>query len=84
MVPRSERWRPGPPSHRTRSTVVEQRTVSLSDDTERTIDLIPRAGAIGVPSLRDTGVKLFTELPRIRTSHKAEKIGTHCDALQPT
>ena len=31
LVPRSERWRPGPPSHRTRSTFVEQRTVTLSD-----------------------------------------------------
>ena len=60
-----------------KSTFVEQRTITLPDGTERTIDLFARAGAIGILTLTDTGEKLFTELPRIRTSRKADKVGTY-------
>ncbi|MFN8017596.1 MAG: hypothetical protein U0P45_05690 [Acidimicrobiales bacterium] len=47
------------------------------DGAEHTVDLFARAGAIGILTLADTGEKLFTELPRIRTSRKADKIGTY-------
>jgi len=35
-----------------------------------------RAGAIGIGTMADTGEMLFTELRRIRTSRKADKVGT--------
>ena len=60
-----------------KSTFVEQRTVTAPDGTEHTIDLFARAGAIGIMSLTDTGEKLFTELRRVRTSRKADKVGTY-------
>jgi hypothetical protein len=60
-----------------KSTFVEQRTITLPDGAEHTVDLFARAGAIGILTLADTGEKLFTELPRIRTSRKADKIGTY-------
>ncbi len=59
-----------------KSTFVEQRKVTAPDGTRLTIDLFARAGAIGLTSMTDTGEKLFTELRRIRTSRKADKIGT--------
>ena len=59
-----------------KSTFVEQRIITLPDGTEATIDLFARAGAIGILTIADTGEKLFTELPRIRTSRKADKVGT--------
>jgi hypothetical protein len=59
-----------------KSTFVEQRIITAPDGTEHTIDLFARAGAIGIMTLTDTGEKLFTELRRIRTSRKADKVGT--------
>jgi hypothetical protein len=59
-----------------KSTFVEQRTITTPDGTVRTIDLFARAGAIGIVTLTETGEKLFTELRRIRTSRKADKVGT--------
>jgi len=59
-----------------KSTFVEQRTITTPNGTKHTIDLFARAGAIGLTTMTDTGDKLFTELRRIRTSRKADKIGT--------
>jgi hypothetical protein len=59
-----------------KSTFVEQRTITDGNGRERTVDLFARAGAIGIGTMDDTGKMLFTELRRIRTSRKADKVGT--------
>ncbi len=59
-----------------KSTFVEQRTITIPDGTQRTVDLFARAGAIGIGTMTDTGEMLFTELRRIRTSRRADKVGT--------
>jgi hypothetical protein len=60
-----------------KSTFVEQRSITTADGVEHTIDLFARAGAIGIVTLTDTGETLFTELRRVRTSRKADKVGTY-------
>lgn len=59
-----------------KSTFVEQRTINAPDGTTHTIDLFAKAGAIGIGTMTDTGEMLFTELRRIRTSRKADRVGT--------
>jgi len=60
-----------------KSTFVEQRHVVGPDGVGRTVDLFARAGAIGIGVLTDTGKMAFTELRRIRTSRRADKVGTY-------
>jgi hypothetical protein len=59
-----------------KSTFVEQRSFTTPDGTSHTIDLFARAGAIGIATMDDTAKMHFSELRRIRTSRKADKIGT--------
>jgi hypothetical protein len=58
-----------------KSTHVEDRTVTLSDGTARTVHLFAQGGAIGVGELTDTGELRFGELTRVRTHRNADKGG---------
>jgi hypothetical protein len=49
---------------------------SALDGAKHTVDPFARAG-IGIVTLTDTSEKLFTELSRVRTSRKADKVGTY-------
>jgi hypothetical protein len=58
-----------------KSVHVEDRNVRLADGSTRTISLFARGGAVGIATLTDTGERLFSELPRVRTHRNADKSG---------
>ena len=58
-----------------KSVHVEDRQVTLSDGTVRTVHLYALGGAIGLGELTDKGELEFVELRRIRTSRKADGNG---------
>jgi len=56
-----------------KSTHIEDRAITLPDGTQRTISLFAQGGAVGIGMLTDTGKRVFTELPRIRTHRNTDK-----------
>jgi hypothetical protein len=58
-----------------KSVHVEDREVTLSDGSRRTLQLYARAGAMGIGELTDKGELDFVELRRIRTSRKQDGSG---------
>ena len=60
-----------------KSVHVEDRTIPLTDGSEKVISIYAEGGAIGIGQLADTGKQLFTPLRRVRTSRRADKGGTY-------
>ncbi len=58
-----------------KSAHIEDRAITLAAGTNKTISLFSRGGAVGIGTLADTGERLFTELPRVRTHRNADKSG---------
>lgn len=58
-----------------KSTHVEDRFITLPDDSTTTISLFALGGAIGITTMAETGEQLFAELPRIRTHRNTDKSG---------
>ena len=56
-----------------KSAHIEDRAITLPDGTERTVSLFTQGGAVGIGVLTDTGKRVFTELPRVRTHRNADK-----------
>jgi len=56
-----------------KSTHIEDRTITLHDGTPRTVSLYAQGRAVGVGTLTDTGDRIFTELPRVRTHRNNDK-----------
>ncbi|HSH62056.1 MAG TPA: hypothetical protein VK988_20900 [Acidimicrobiales bacterium] len=60
-----------------KSVYVENKTVTLADRTERSVQLFARGGAIGLGEIDDTGEVQFVELPRTRTHRIRDKSGLY-------
>lgn len=56
-----------------KSTHIEDRTITLPNGTQRTISLFAQGGAVGIGVITDTGKRVFTELPRVRTRRNTDK-----------
>lgn len=55
----------------------EDKEVTLSDGSGRTVRLFARGGAVGVAEFTDTGKMVFKELPRKRTHRNQDKTGLY-------
>ena len=56
-----------------KSTHIEDRTITQFDGTTHTVSLYAQGGAVGVGTIAETGNRIFTELPRVRTHRNADK-----------
>ncbi len=59
-----------------KSTFVEDRSITLPDETTTTVHLFARGGAIGIGEPTAEGGMSFVELPRVRTHRNEAKVGT--------
>ncbi|MEJ7801568.1 MAG: hypothetical protein WKF60_13675 [Ilumatobacter sp.] len=59
-----------------KSTLIETKTITLPDGTERVVPLYARGGAPGIGRMLDDGSMEFEPLRRIRTHRRADKVGT--------
>ena len=58
-----------------KSAYIEDKTITLPDNTTATVHLYARGGAIGIGELTDTGDLLFIALRRVRTHRTRDKNG---------
>jgi hypothetical protein len=58
-----------------KSVHLEDKTITLSDGSERILRLYARGGTLGIGELTDIGALTFTELRRIRTHRNADRNG---------
>ena len=56
-----------------KSAHIEDRTITIADGTTHTVSLFAQGGAVGIATLADTGERIFTELPRVRTHRNTDK-----------
>jgi hypothetical protein len=56
---------------------IEDRAISLTDGTTRTVRLYASGGALGIAELDDTGTQHFVPIPRIRTHRNRDKNGRY-------
>ena len=60
-----------------KSTLIETRTITLSDGEARTVPLYAKSGALGIGRLADDGSMAFEPLRRVRTHRRADKSGRY-------
>ncbi len=60
-----------------KSVHLEDKTITLPDGTQRTLQLYAHGGALGIGELTDTGDLTFTELARTRTHRNADRNGRY-------